>query len=70
MFHVLSLQLITYLAGHFFMIKRFAANKYFLRSEKRNIIDFTTKNSAHSTLRVGYKEKYVEETVNKKKILV
>ena len=26
----------------------------------------TTKNSAHSTLHFGYKEKYIEETVNTK----
>jgi len=29
-----------------------------------NIMKFITKNSAHSTLLIGYKEKYREETVN------
>jgi len=27
-------------------------------------VDFTAKNSAHSTLRVGCKEKYIKETAN------
>jgi hypothetical protein len=31
-----------------------------------NISKFITKNSSHSTLRIGYKEKYVEETMCKK----
>jgi hypothetical protein len=31
-----------------------------------NIITFITKNSAHSTLHNGYKEKYIEEPVNTK----
>jgi len=42
------------------MIKWFAANRSFLNLDKRNIIDFTAKISAHSTLRIGYKEKYIE----------
>jgi len=29
-----------------------------------NIMKFITRNSSHSTLHIGYKEKYVEETVN------
>jgi hypothetical protein len=33
---------------------------------KMNIMKFITKNSSHSTLHIGYKEKYIEETVNTK----
>jgi hypothetical protein len=47
------------------MIKWFAANELFLNLDKTNIINFTAKNSAHSTLRIDYKEKYVEETLNR-----
>jgi hypothetical protein len=38
----------------------FAADRSFLNLDKRNIIHFTAKNSAHSTLRIDYKEKYIE----------
>ena len=31
---------------------------------------FTTKNSSHSTLHIGYKEKYVEETVIAKFLVI
>jgi len=31
-----------------------------------NIMKFITKNSSHSILRIGYKEKYIEETMNTK----
>jgi hypothetical protein len=31
-----------------------------------NIIKFITRNSSHSTLHIGYKEKYIEETMNTK----
>ena len=31
-----------------------------------NIMKCTRKNSAHSTLHTGYKEKYIDETVNTK----
>ena len=31
-----------------------------------NIMKFITKNSSHSTSHIGYKEKYIEETVNTK----
>jgi len=31
-----------------------------------NIMKFITKNSSHSTLHIGYKEKYIEETNNTK----
>ena len=47
------------------MIKLFAANKLVLNLNETNIIKFITKNSSHSTLHIGYKRKYTEETVNK-----
>jgi len=31
-----------------------------------NVMKFVTKNSSHSTLHFGYKENYIEETVNTK----
>jgi len=31
-----------------------------------NIMKFITKNSSHSTLHIGYKEKYIEETIDTK----
>ena len=46
------------------MIKWFAANNLVLNLDHMNIMKFITKNSAHSTLHIGYKEKYIEETVN------
>jgi hypothetical protein len=45
------------------MTKWFTANNLVLNLDKRSIIKFTTKNSAHSTLYLGYKEKYMEQTV-------
>jgi len=48
------------------MIKLFADNKLVLNLDKSNIMKFITKNSSHSTLHIGYKEKYIEETVNTK----
>jgi len=48
------------------MIKWFAANNVVLNLNKTNIMKFITKNSAHFTLLVGCKEKYIEETVNTK----
>jgi len=48
------------------MIKWFAANNLVINLDKTNIIKFITKNSAHSTLHIGYKEKYIEQTVNTK----
>jgi hypothetical protein len=35
-----------------------------LNLDKTNIIKFIPNNSPHFTLSIGYKEKYVEETVN------
>jgi hypothetical protein len=48
------------------MIKWFAANNLVLTLDKMNIIKLKTKNSSQSTLRIGYKEKYIEDTVNTK----
>ena len=48
------------------MIKLFVANKLVLNLDKSNITKFITNNSSHSKLHIGYKEKYVEETVNTK----
>jgi len=48
------------------MIKWFAAYNLVLNLDKMNVMKFTTKNSSHSTLHFGYKEKYIEETVNTK----
>jgi hypothetical protein len=31
-----------------------------------NIMKFITNNSSHSSLHIGYKEKYIEQTVNTK----
>ena len=47
-------------------IKLFAANNLVLNLDKTNIMKFVTKSSSHSTLRIGYKEKNIEETVNTK----
>jgi hypothetical protein len=48
------------------MIKWFAANNLVLNLDKTNIMKFVTKNSAHSTLLIDYKEKDIEDTVNTK----
>jgi hypothetical protein len=42
----------------------------FLNLDKRNIIDFRAKNSAHSTLCIVYKKKYIVETINTKFIVL
>jgi hypothetical protein len=47
-------------------IKWLVANNLFPNLDQMNIITFITKNSSHSTLHIGYKEKYIEETVNTK----
>jgi hypothetical protein len=44
-------------------IKWFVANNLVLNLDKTNIMKFTTNNLSHSTLHIGYKEKYTEETV-------
>jgi hypothetical protein len=48
------------------MLKWFAANTLVLDLDTTNIMKFITNNSSHSTLHIGYKEKYIEETVNTK----
>jgi hypothetical protein len=48
------------------MIKWFAANTLVLNLYKTSIMKFITRNSSHSTLHIGYKEKYLEEAVNTK----
>jgi hypothetical protein len=45
-------------------IKRFAANKLVINLDATDIIMFKTKNSSHSTLLIGYREKYIGEAVN------
>jgi hypothetical protein len=50
---------LTYISYH--MIKRFVANNLVLSLDKTNIMKFITKNSSHSTLHIGYKEKYIKE---------
>jgi hypothetical protein len=40
------------------------ANNLVLNLDKRNIMKFIIKNSSHSTVHIGYKEKYILETVN------
>jgi hypothetical protein len=51
------------------MIKWFATDKLVLNVDDTNIMKFITKYSAHSTLYIGYKVKYIEETVNTKFLL-
>jgi len=46
------------------MIKWFSANNLVLNLDKTSIMKFIAKNSSHSTLYIGYKEKYTEETVH------
>jgi hypothetical protein len=48
------------------MTKWFVPNNLILNLEKINIMKFITKNSLHSALHIGYKEKYIEETENTK----
>jgi len=48
------------------MIKWFAANNLVPHLDKTNIVKFVKKNESHSALHIGCKEKYIEETVNKK----
>ena len=52
------------------MIKWFVVNNLVLNLDETNIMKFTTKNSSHSTLHIGYKEKYVEETVIAKFLVI
>jgi hypothetical protein len=48
------------------VIKWFAPNNLILHVDKMNIMKFVTKNFSHSSLRIGYKETYIEEKVNRK----
>jgi hypothetical protein len=48
------------------MIEWFSANKLVLNLEKTNTMKFVTNNSPHCALNIGYKDKYIEETVNSK----
>ena len=43
-----------------------ATNNLILNLDITNILQFITKNSAHSAIQFGYKEKYIAETVNTK----
>ena len=47
-------------------IKLFAANNLVPNLDKKNTLKFITKNSAHSTLHLGYKKKHIAETVSAK----
>ena len=42
------------------------ANNLVINLNKRNIIKFIIKNSAHSTLHIGYKEKFIEDIATTK----
>jgi len=48
------------------MIKWFIANNLVLNWDKMNIMKFISENSAHCTLHLGYKKRYIEQTVNTK----
>jgi hypothetical protein len=48
------------------IIKWLTANKLVLSLDKTNIRKFVSNNLSHCTLHIGYKEKYIEETVNTK----
>jgi hypothetical protein len=48
------------------MIKWFAANNFVLNLDEMNITKFIIKNSAHSAMHIGYREKNIEERVNTK----
>jgi hypothetical protein len=48
------------------MIKLFVAIKLVLNLDKKNIMKFIVENSSHSTLCIGYTEKYMGKAVNTK----
>ena len=48
------------------VIERFAVNNLVLNLDKMNIMKLITNNSLHSSLDIGYKEKYIEQRVNTK----
>ena len=41
-------------------------NNLVLNLDKTDIVKFITNNSSHSTLHIGYKERYIQEKVNTK----
>jgi hypothetical protein len=48
------------------MIKWFAVHNLVLNLDRINKMNFITKNSSHSILHIGYKENYIEQTLNAK----
>jgi len=48
------------------MIKLFSANQLVLNLDKTNKMKSITNNPSYSALHIGYKEQYIEETVNTK----
>jgi hypothetical protein len=48
------------------LIERFSANKLVLNLEKTSIMKFVTNNSPHHSMTIGYEDKYIEEAVNLK----
>jgi hypothetical protein len=48
------------------MIEWFTANKLVLNLDKTNIMKFVTNNSPHCALRIDYRGKYIEDTINTK----
>jgi hypothetical protein len=48
------------------MVEWFNANKLVLNLDKTNIMKFVTNTSRHCALRIGDKEKYIEERVKTK----
>jgi hypothetical protein len=48
------------------VIKWSAASELVTNLDKTNVLKFITNNTSHSTLYIGYKVKYIEETVNTK----
>ena len=47
-------------------IKWFSANHLVLNLDKTNRMKFITNNPSHFALSIGYKEEYIQETVNTK----
>jgi hypothetical protein len=52
------------------MIKWFAANNLVPDLDKTNLMKLTTNYSSHSTLHIGYKEKYIGKRVNTKLLVL
>ena len=48
------------------MVKWFSAYKLVLNLDKMSTMKFITKSTSHSTLHIGYKQKYIEEMMNTK----